>query len=525
MQLEDKGQLFPAREIKLVPVKLPSRQATPRRLKTVAYSVYDWKQNHESCLASIPRQFAMMGFNVWSDYGFCVPGKDASPEKLTLAEELHAKVFREFGVKEFWPNHSTMCETGQAYSDLSKKFPEKDMYVVGADGKVDSSLYNMRYIAQGGKAWRDSSLAAYQYTLRRPRELKLPYGNSGYINDSLEGLLISYDPATLDNFARTQHVRRKEVTVANLQGKFKPQWLSYNMELYTRVARLWADAMREVDPNVMTINTLNSFGPSGSDSLPLREQMAWAKSFSYTMPQWYSLHYYGTLYRDTVLQGLKEKAYGSDQGGVDVIPLLHVSEGEHLQDAEDIRFKVFDLVSLSPAIKGIGYFVAAYGFGDGKVMAGLSRTHTLLADLEDYYVDGQRADALASFHPDKGKERTIPRLDLAGKATLIKMKTQSDVRVHKLNRQGRHALITVVTHHINYTVNVNNFGESGELVLNLKELAGNPEGKVLVDHLTGKVLPLTGSLRIDTHDTGGLRLLEILDRDVAEGQSTSRSES
>jgi hypothetical protein len=278
------------------------------------------------------------------------------------------------------------------------------------------------------------------------------------------------------------------------------------------VARNLADALREVDLKVTVVNTEGSFGPGGSGSLPLPLQMEWAKSYDITMPQWYGpMRFYGPYFHDELEKGDAAKVYGRQNGYADVIPLLNVSMGYGLEDPAALRFKLFDFLSTSPAIKGVGYYIASNAFTDAKFMAGLSRVHTLLADVEDYYVDGRRPENIATFTPTTAKPAPIPGMDSDGQETMIDPEVKTTVRVHQLNRAGRLALITIVSHS-NQAV-----GQAGRLRLDLKALGIGGKGYALFDVLSDSKAPLRTlkpneslvEVPVNTGATNNLALLEI----------------
>lgn len=500
VQLEDQDISGTPEEIILVPVQPPARHATPKRIHTLAYDVQDWKQDPADGLQNIPRQFALMGFNTWSDYG--LSGTDPiGPAVREPQEKVRQEAARHFGVKEFWPNYSELLQTGAEpdYPNISAGCPDPDMFVVRLDGSVDKGTYNTRYAARGGTAWRDSALRAHLGALARPKTLELGYTNSGIVTDALEFLRISYDPTTLREFAALNHLDPAAVTPASVQGRYKDLWLAYNMRLYADLMRTLATAIHQTDPGAKLVNTANSFGPNGVDALPLAQRCEWARFANYTMPQWYGfMRNYSDEWDQVLAQGVQAKVYGLDNGYAGVIPLLDLSMGYGLEDPLTLRFKMFDLLSASSAVKGIGYYQGYRAFTDAKFMAGLSRAHTNLADVEDYYLDGVNADAAASFTPDPGgpAERYHPK---------------TTVRIHKLNKDGRLALLTIVTH-CNRPL-----GEKGTLTINLAWLLPSSatlreSDWALVDRLTNTTTPFTGKVTVDT-TTGNLALLEIVSRE------------
>ncbi len=504
VRIHDHGRLVSSERFQLVPLQPPARQKTPRLLKTLSYSVQDWKADLQGRLETTPRLFKLMGLNVWSEYQITRLNAKAEP---TAEEQVMARAAREFGVREFWPNFSELLSgaNGQImdWGTSPQAEEDPDQYLVRADGSVDKSHFNMRYAANMGKAWVETALKAHQRTITRPRDLGLPYRHSGFITDALEGLYFSYDPATLADFARQKGIDPAEATVANVNGKYRMEWISYNNALYARVAANLAAALREVDPSLKVINTASPFGPIGSYELPRREQMEWARTYDYTMPQWYSLRYFGSLYSDTIELGTREKLYGRGNGYADVIPLLCNSMGTCTEDLSCIRFKVFDLISASPHVKGIGYYIGTNAFADARWMVGISRVHTLLADVEEYYAQGTRRDRLARFVKLPGGIKKIEGMDDEGRQTTLTPKVETACRVHTLRKGGRLALITLISH-CNQRV-----GEKGRLRLDLKALGATPGKAVLFNHLTGKTLPLRPEITVDTNATGSLALLEV----------------
>jgi len=137
--------------------------------------------------------------------------------------------------------------------------------------------------------------------------------------------------------------------------------------------------------------------------------------------------------------------------------------GYDLEDPLTLRFKMFDLLSTSSVVKGIGYYQGYRAFSDAAFMAGLSQVHTLLADVEDYYADGERVDASATFIPEAKSEE---------KAGFKKTPITTVVRIHKLNREGRLALLTIVTH-CNKPM-----GEEGTVKINLPDLLKLPAASI-----------------------------------------------
>jgi hypothetical protein len=122
--------------------------------------------------------------------------------------------------------------------------------------------------------------------------------------------------------------------------------------------------------------------------------------------------------------------------------------------------------------------------------------------VEEYYVDGRRADALVRCEKLAEGVKPITGLDEAGQQAMLVPKVETACRVHALNQQGRRALITLVSHR-NQGV-----GETMRLTLDLGALAPTPDSFVY-DHLAGRRLPLAPTLTVDTNASGNLALLEI----------------
>ena len=490
--------------ISLVPLDPPTRQRTPRLLKTLSYGVQDWKADLDGRLATTPAQFKLMGLNVWSDY--CGPGaKELKPP--TADEQVAAEAARKYGVKEFWPNFSQLLSGASAagcyyWGAGPRATDDPDMYIVGPDGSLNKDTFNMRYAADKGRYFVETVLEALQRLIRRPTELKLPFSYSGFITDALEGMYISYDPTTLADFAKQNGLDVAQVTAASVNGAYHKQWIAYNCALYAGVAARLAEALREVNPQTKLLNTAGVFGPAGADELPPAEQMAWGRTYDYNMPQWYSLRYFGSLYSDYITQGAAAKVYGKENGYPDVIPLLCNSMGVQTESLPCVRFKVVDMLSTSSTVKGIGYYIGTNAFADARWMVGISAVHTLLADIEDYYMNGRRADELVKCEKIPEGIKPIAGMDEAGAQTTVVPKVDTACRVHVLGRQGRRALITLVSH-CNQGV-----GEKLQLTLDLKALGATPKS-FLYDHLSGRKLPLTPTLTVDTNDGRSLAVLEI----------------
>lgn len=503
LELLDGGQLVSSETVQLQPIDPPAQQATPQRLKVVFYGVQEWKMSPAERLAALPRQFAMMGGNVWSDYTITQPTTPATPVIDDLVRERAAK---DFGVKEFWPNYSSLLETGEgisAWGSVADQYHDPDMFIVSADGTVNSHVYNLRYAANKGEAWMKSAILSHQKTLSRPKDISLSYRNDGFITDALEGVPVSYDKTTLADFARQAGLDPVAVTVETVRGN--KQWLQYNMKLYAQVAANLAEAIRQVDPRAVVVNTAGALGPGGVGSLTPQEQASWAKAYDYTMPQWYANNFFGDAYYNELQTGIKAGVYGKANGYADVIPLWDISMGAGLNDVLSLRFLSFDLLSASPVVKGIGYYIGTNAFADARTMVGLSQMDTLLAYVEDYYVLGQPASG-ATFEPAPGGVKPIVAMDPEGKQTELTPKVETSVRVHKLGKGGRVVLLTIISH-CNQGV-----GERGRLKLDLKALGADPKRDVLYDLLTRETLKLEPVIEIDTSKTGNMGLLEIRGR-------------
>jgi len=503
LSLADRGAPVTEETITLVPLDPPARQRTPRLLKTLSYCVQDWKADLDGRLATTPKLFNLMGLNVWSEYRNPVQNVLATP---TADEQVMAQAAGEYGVREFWPNYSQLLDgadpSGAAWSVAPRDADDPDMNTVRGHGSVNKPEFNMRYAAGKGRYWVASALKGLQRTITRPQELGLPYRNTGFITDALEGLYLSYDPTTLADFAMQRGLDRTQVTAATVNGPQRKEWIAYNNALYAKVAANLAEALREVCPEAKLTLTAGPFGPAGTDDLPLPERMAWGRAYNFNMPQWYSLRYFGSLYSDLISQGVTAKVYGKDNGYPDVIPLLCNSMGVQTESLTCLRFKVFDLLSTSPVVKGIGYYIGTNAFADAQWMVGVSRIHTLLADVEDYYVNGRRADSLVKCEKIPEGVKPIEGRDEEGRQTMLVPKVDTACRVHLLKRQGQRALITLVSH-CNQGV-----GEKLRLAVDLKAL-GATSRTFIYDHLAGRKLPLTPTVSVDTHATGSLAVLEV----------------
>lgn len=492
MEITDGENILAHELIKLRVIDPPKVSKAPKRYYLLGYAVQNWMMDVRARVAALPYQYKMMGFNVWSDYGLSTeyPKPGINEEEMVLKE-----AYEKYGFKKFWPNSSSFLDVtgGMAYADISEKIADKDMYIVGIDGKVNKNVYNFNYAANKGKAWMESSIASWKRTANRPIEMGLPYRYSGFINDGLEGIHYSYDPSTLAAFAEYKSVDVNDVTLDKLSGEWKRDWLLFNMDLYRRVLQVWADALRQIDPNMIFINTASTLGPSGFESLTKKEQMSWTSSVDYNMPQWYAGHHFGSAYIDFVKKYDKEKLYGKENGGTDIIPLLYLSMGGDMEDPAAYRFKILDFLSTSKSVKGIGYYIGTYAFSDAKFMIELSAVHTLLANIEDYYADGIRDDSLVKLSKLKGSP--LP----------------GSVRVHKLNKGKRVALITVIAYDEQNAVQEGSF-TSNKLAINIdkSKQPGKGKGMMLVDMLTGKKSPLPDKVTFDTKYTKNVAVYEIV---------------
>ena len=505
MEIVDGEDILASEVVNLVVIDPPKVTKTPKKYYTFSYTVQNWMQSLDERVKALPAQFKMMGLNVWSDYGFPPENGNTKPtnEELVLKE-----AYEKYGIRTFWPNFASMVETSSAshYTDKSEKYNDKDMYLVGPDGKVNKHIYNFNYAANRGRAWMESSIAAWTHLLRRPAEANLPFRYSGLVNDGLEGLYNSYDPSTLAAFASFKGVDVSQVTIDKLSGEWNKDWQSFNMELYAKILDIWAEQARQVDPNVKMVNTAYTYGPGGFGDLSPVEAMKWARSMDYNMPQWYAGNYYGTAYADQIKEGDALGVNVKAKGGTELIPLLNLSMGAELEDPEALRFKALDFFSGSKSVKGVGYYVGGFGFADAKYMVGISKVHTLIAEIEDFYADGTRDDSLVKVTqlPDAGV--LIPGMDLEGKQIEVKPKAYSSVRVHKLNKGGRIALITVISYNDQGKVGI---GDSLSLKINKEMLSKNGRNLVLINRLTGNKQSLPDEITVDTKNTKNVAVYEI----------------
>ncbi len=470
----DAGEVVSRQIIRLVPVAAPKRLRRPRRLEVVVYDVQDWKMSWPERLAALPRQFAMLGGTVWSDYTALL---DEGPTP-TADDLVRDRAAREHGVTRFWPNSSQLFEAPAPVQERE----------TNADGLTDPARVSLRYAAQRGAAWTGGPLRAIQRTLDRPRTLGLAFRYTGFITDGLEAVRPSYDESTLRVFAAAEGLPSVASAALVASGSLRQHWQSFNLALYTRAAENLAEAIRSVDPLAAVVNTAGPYGPSGAADLGLKEQASWSRAYTYTMPQWYATGYYGKHNHRELVRGIGEGIYGRRSGHADVIPLFNLSAGRALEQPQNLRFRAFDLTSTSDVVKGIGYYRGVSAFADATTLVGLSEISTLLADVEDYYVLGQPGDG-ATFEPSR---RTFPA------------KVDTTVRVHRLGIGGRKVLLTVLSH------SDRGGGESGTLRMDLDRLGADRARDVLVDHLGKTTTSLAAAVELDTSRTGSMALLEIM---------------
>ena len=70
MEIVDGEDMLASEVVNLVVVDPPKVAKTPKKYYIFAYCAQNWMQNFEERRQAIPAQFKMMGFNVWSDFGF-----------------------------------------------------------------------------------------------------------------------------------------------------------------------------------------------------------------------------------------------------------------------------------------------------------------------------------------------------------------------------------------------------------------------------------------------------------------------
>ena len=120
MEIVDGEDMLASEVVSLVVIDPPKVCKTPKKYYIYGYMVQSWMQAFEERKQAIPAQFKMMGLNVWSDY-FTTPEKPSS--KLNNEELVQKEAYEKYGVREFWPNFSSMLDTygGVFYSDISEK--------------------------------------------------------------------------------------------------------------------------------------------------------------------------------------------------------------------------------------------------------------------------------------------------------------------------------------------------------------------------------------------------------------------
>lgn len=500
VQLEDRGKVVHTVKIPLKPLDQPAN-VIPRRLVSLCYHVQFWRQCLAQRLEAIPPQFLTMGFNAWNDY-MVLPSKEFA-NKPTSDESVMLKAYKDYGIKNFYFTYSQLYRVRHHYPDLSKKTGEKDVYCINAQEKNKS--YNMRFMAANGKAWRDSALDYWYQLAKRPVKIGLP-NYSGVINNAQESMIISYDPATLADFAAQRNLPLKEMTIANLNGKYKTQWMLYNQRLFNEICVLWAKKMREAVPGIKTANSLGPFGPNNSRMLQPADRIGWAQRYyDYKMPQMY--HRLGSGYLNRLNNGLNAGLYGKEKGYADMLPILLISMGEVLHDLKHLRFAAIDLLSHSKTVKGLAYYMGQYAFADAKIMLEMSKLNTLIAKLEDYFIDGKRADGFASF-ASKLKDKKVRTMDAAGYTTMARIKVTTQTRLHLLNKNGRVALVTAFSRSWPPVVK---YGDEGFVRFNLAKLlpGKNRADYRIIDWISGKVYPCQAQIFLNTRD-GHLGIFEIV---------------
>lgn len=500
VEVVDGGSMLASETYKLVSVSQPKIAKSPKKYYIIPYAVQNWKMNLEQTLKALPAQFKMMGMNVWSDYGLSA---EKTPETVTDEEKVRQEAYRKYGVRLFWPNSSSLMETtaGAMYSDVAEQVNDPDMYVVGPDGKINKSLYNFNYAANSGKAWMESALASWLRTIKRPERVGLSYRHTGLINDALEGIYFSYDPTTLKAFADHKGVDVGLVTPEKLNSDWRHDWQLFNMDLYSRIVEIWSREARKIDPDLVIINTASTYGPSGLDTLSPKENYQWAKYVDYNMPQWYSGGYLGDAYVNFIVNDT-EGLFDKSRGGTELIPLLNLSMGAELEDPLVLRFMLLSYISSSKNVKGISYFIGTNAFADAAFMVGLSRAHTLIADIEDYYADGVREDSMVKIAEVLDKDNAVQAIDDLGDQSFIKPVINNTLRVHKLSGKGKVALITALSYS-NQAV-----GSRFTVDIDTTKLPSNKK-LYIKDHLSGKVTPFTSQITIDTTETKSAAVLEI----------------
>ncbi len=474
--------------IRLVPITPPAVGHRPTRLKVVLYDVQDWKMSGAERLSSLPALFALMGGNVWSDYGLTTDDISQVPAVEDVVRERAATAVAGL---EFWPNSDQLLSLSPATTGA---VPPEGRFT-DINGRVAEHEVTLHYAAAGGPAWLAGTVSDVVRTVERPADLGLGYRNTGFISDALESVALSYDPATVSGFAAYAGLQPTAVTDEALAGPLHSRWLAYNMNLYARAAANLADAIHRRSPRASVVSTAGSYGPSGVESLTLTQQASWSRAFAFSMPQWYTMGYFGDLYYRTLMRGVREGVYGTATGHADVIPLWNLSMGSGYDGVASLRFKTFDVVSATSVVRGVGFYRGYYAFADAQVMTDISSLTAMLANVEDYYVLGT-AVAAATF-VTRGSGDTSSVSDV-----------ETSARVHLLGRAGRIALITVLSH------SEHAVGERGLLKIDLQRLGVDPTRHELFDHLANKVIPLAPDVLLDTTTTGGMALLEVRLREL-----------
>ena len=505
IRLEDKGKTVYSTDITLKPLTPPGNYI-PKRLISLCYHVQWWRQSLAARLEAVPPQFLLMGFNAWNDYMVLPTQRKDQP---TQDEAVMLRAYKDYGIRKFYFTFSELYQTRHHYPDLSNKTGEKDVYAVNNTGR---KMYNMRFMASNGKAWRDSALDYWYQLARRPSVIGLP-PYTGVINNAMEEMVISYDPATLADFAAERNLPLKDLTIAHLNGKYRTEWMMYNQRHFNRICTLWAQKMKEASPGILTGNSLGPFGPRNSRNLLPAPRIGWAERYyDYKLPQLY--HTLGSGYLDRLNAGEKARLYGKENGYADMLPILLISMGELLHDPAHLRYMVFDILSHTAQVKGFCYYMGTYAFADAKIMLDISRINSLTARLEDYFIDGKKTPGLTSF-VSQTKDKTIRTMDAAGYTAMGKLKVKTETCLHLLNRNGRIALVTVFSRS---NPPVFSYGDTGVLRFNLPRILPdkNRENYRIIDWLHGKILTCQPQLQLDTGKDGHLAVFEIVRADAAE---------
>ncbi len=495
----------------LQPVEIPQEYARPGRIKSICYGVTNWKVDPEAGLASIPKLFAMAGFNVWSDYGLYSVNKNG---ELTNQEKIIQKACREYEIKNIWPNFSTMdrVNAGVHYTVTGEKDKVAGKYKVDANGVEHPNEYSALYMANGGKDWVNSCIAGWVNTVKRGAQTGISC--NGVINDGLEGLFVSFDSVTLDDFAAKYNIPRQGLTPKLITEKYNLQWTKYNLSLYSKICAIWSAAIKAVNPDIYVVNTHNDFGPVGSGALPAAEQMTWVnKDIDATMPQWYSPKLFADDYTSgPVKNGFDAKLYGKANNSCEIIPLLIGAVPYFLADETLNKHRIFDLLSLNDRKNNIVlpgfalYYPDGSFYADAETVRGLSRINTLVARAENYYLDGVRQDQCAGFERT-GDLPMVESLNDAGVQVKTPAKITTVPRVHQLLQGNRIALITLVTY------SNANMGDEGSLKINIAKLANSSENVSIIDYQTGKIIPVTGGefvIPVKTIASGNISLFEVV---------------